>query len=635
MPALMPVPAVSVIIPVYNVRPWLGECFESLRRQTIGMENIEIIAVDDRSTDGGWEELQRLAEDFPQLTVDRLAANSGGPGAPRNRGLDKATGTFVFFLDPDDYLGDEALERMVATAERVPSDVVVGKIVTPEGQVDRAPKSMFARTVDKVDLYDSKVFNSLGPWKLFRRSLIEDHAIRFPEGVPRREDGPFTSRCFLKARAISIIADYDCYYLRTRPDGSNATSQRPDYPALLTIADDLIDAVFEHLPPGPERDYLIRRHVRIAIMSAFKGWWLANLSPEEQRQTFDQAHAMLDRCLTDGVLAGLEPVWRLRSSLVARNEFDAFMKALPVTFQAEPSAVVEDGRVYIPFSYFRDPELAIPDSVYEVTDRLRVQHSLDGLTWGHDGLHVRGAASIAHLADREASVRLLLRERTTKAAVAVPATAAATATGEPATFEAHIDLATADGGAPLPAGMWDISVEATAEGVTREARLGSRRDEAIGTDPASHAVAHHPGTEVVATTYFSRYGNLGIDVGERTHTSFPQPRLASLRSSTTGLRLDVDYPDASDAGLSAEIRLVRDSTTRSVPTEVTADGSGLRLSAALALPVLRLRPGVWDARVLITSGDLRREVVLKDGKGKPVRVNVLPKWGALRGRLGK
>ncbi|HEY1177748.1 MAG TPA: hypothetical protein VGF17_16455, partial [Phytomonospora sp.] len=434
------------------------------------------------------------------------------------------------------------------------------------------------------------------------------------------------------ARAISIIADYDCYYLRTRPDGSNATSQRPDYPALLTIAEDLVQAVFEHRPPGVERDHLMRRHVRLAIMSSFNRWWLHNLTLDEQRQIFDQAHALLTTCVTDGVLAGLEPVWRFRTHLVVHNEFDAFMRALPITHEPEPPAVVEDGRVYLPYPHFREPGLDIPDSVYDATDRVRVQHRLDELAWSRAGLRVRGAAALTYLADREVTARLLLRERTTKATVAIPVTMGA-ADGELVPFGADVDLATADGGSPVPNGLWDVSLEVTADGFTREARFGSRRDDALGTEPTSHAVTRGPGAEVVATAFFTRHGNLGIDVGEHTHSAFPRPRLTSLRSSATALRLELDYPASSAAGLSAEVHLVRGSVTRSVQAQTTVEDDSVRLSASLLLPVLRLRPGTWDVRVSLTSGDLRRDLVLRNQKGKPVHVKVMPGLNSLRKRV--
>ena len=107
---------VSVIVPVFNVEPYLRECLDSVLRQSLGFQRIELIAVDDGSTDGSGRILDEYAS-MRGITVIH-ESRSGGAGRPRNVGLDIATGTYVFFLDADDYLGTEALERLVEVAER-------------------------------------------------------------------------------------------------------------------------------------------------------------------------------------------------------------------------------------------------------------------------------------------------------------------------------------------------------------------------------------------------------------------------------------------------------------------------------------------------------------------------------------
>ncbi|GIG67474.1 glycosyltransferase family 2 protein [Phytomonospora endophytica] len=621
----MPDPTVSVVIPVYNVRPWLGECLDSVRRQTIGTARLEVIAVDDGSTDGSWEELSRLAAEFPELTAERLPANSGGPGGPRNRGLELASGTYVFFLDGDDYLGDEALERLVAMAERASADVVLGRMATPPGHRDRAPKSMFGRSMEKADLYTSKVFNSLGPWKLFRRSLIEDNGIRFPEGVPRREDGPFTSLCYLKAATISIVADYDCYYLRQRADGSNATNQPPDYPALLDIAADLFGIVTDNVPRGEKRDRLLQRHVRTAVLTLFGGYWLATLSDTEKRGTFGKAHALLEEHLTDGILAALDPRRRLLSHLIAVGDFDGFIAALgEIVADTEASPVVEDGRAYLPLTFFRDATRTVPDQIYDVTDRLRVDHELGGLARTDEGLRVTGTAVIPDLPNHPQTVELVLRERAGESTVTIPAT-----TTESGAFEGVLDPSKH----AMPDGLWDVSVAVAVDGLRREQRLGTRRADGLAAATESHELPGRDGS-VVATVFHTKYGNLGLDLGEHVHSTMPVPLLKSMRSTTTRLRLTVDYPAPPDDRLvDAVITLARGPVRHRLSTTTTTAAGNLRLTAGLALPGVRLRPGSWDVRVDLQIGDLHRDVLVVNKKGRSVRVRLLPRLTALARRL--
>lgn len=200
---------VSVVIPVYNVESYLRQTIDSVLDQTLGRNNLEVVAVDDGSTDGSAELLDSYAQSHPQVRVFH-EPNSGGPGRPRNVGLDHARGRYVFFLDADDYLGIEALERLVAMAERNRSDVVMGKVVGIDGRF--VARRAYRRTLDRAKLSD--VYSTLAVMRLFRRSLIDRVGTRFDEKVEGGEDSPFTAELMLNADVISVVADYDCYYCR-------------------------------------------------------------------------------------------------------------------------------------------------------------------------------------------------------------------------------------------------------------------------------------------------------------------------------------------------------------------------------------------------------------------------------------
>jgi CDP-glycerol glycerophosphotransferase len=215
----MPTPLVSVVMPVHNAMPYLLKGLQSVVDQTIGAERIELVAVDDGSTDESGDALDAFAADHPELVTAVHQEASGGLGAPRNRGLDLARGEYVFFLDADDHLGAEALERMVATADEQGSDVVLGRMAGANGR--GVPESMFKRAQLATDAFHSRAFWTLDPCKLFRRSLIERLGLRFEPGVHTGEDLPFTVAAYPTASNISILADY-CYVVKR--DGRNATA---------------------------------------------------------------------------------------------------------------------------------------------------------------------------------------------------------------------------------------------------------------------------------------------------------------------------------------------------------------------------------------------------------------------------
>ncbi|MBW8821265.1 MAG: glycosyltransferase family 2 protein, partial [Streptomyces sp.] len=147
-------PDVTVVIGAYEAMPYLVDCLASVEAQTIGHARIEVIAVDDGSADGTGEYLEEFAERTSlDVTVIRQD-NSGGPSGPRNVGLGKATGRYVFFLDADDRLGPEALERMVAMADRNGTDVVLGRV---EGVNRKPPTSMWGQTLERTDVFSSNI----------------------------------------------------------------------------------------------------------------------------------------------------------------------------------------------------------------------------------------------------------------------------------------------------------------------------------------------------------------------------------------------------------------------------------------------------------------------------------------------
>ncbi|SJN37862.1 hypothetical protein FM119_10660 [Mycetocola reblochoni REB411] len=206
---------VSVVIPVFNPGPHMADLIASLRRQSIGLDRMEAIFVDDGSTDGSGEELERLAEQEDWVTVVRQP-NSGWPGKPRNVGMDLARGEFVMFSDQDDWLGDEALERMRDYGVANGADVIVGKMV---GIRRTVPKKLFEKDIPYASVSNTLLADSMTPHKMFRASFLAATGLRFAEGKRRLEDHLFVTEAYLRARNVSVLSSYDCYFHISRDDG--------------------------------------------------------------------------------------------------------------------------------------------------------------------------------------------------------------------------------------------------------------------------------------------------------------------------------------------------------------------------------------------------------------------------------
>lgn len=250
---------VSVVIPVYNCEKYLHETIGSVRAQDMPAGAIEIVAVDDGSTDSSLKILHELAEVGNDLRVYSIP-NSGSAAAPRNVGLEHARGRYVFFLDADDKFSPDALSRLICVADDTGSGVVLAKMgLFGDKRSGNVPAAAFGRTLLAVDFIEAKAHSTLGAWKLFRRSILVDNDIRFPLGYKIGEDQPFTMKAYLHSPHISIMADRVYYWLRGRDDGTNITSSgQPPRKHLMRILT-LIQTILDNTEPGERRDHLLRR----------------------------------------------------------------------------------------------------------------------------------------------------------------------------------------------------------------------------------------------------------------------------------------------------------------------------------------------------------------------------------------
>ncbi|MFD7876863.1 glycosyltransferase family 2 protein [Streptomyces sp. NPDC059766] len=358
----VPQPDVSVIIGAYEAMPYLVECLASVEAQSIGPARMEVIAVDDGSTDGTGECLEDFAARAPMPVTVIRQENSGGPSGPRNVGLGKATGRYVFFLDADDRLGPEALERMVAMADENGTDVVLGKI---EGVNRNAPKSMFGKTLKRTDVYSSNIKFTLSAQKLFRRALLEQHGMRFDESLWTGEDALFTMEAYLRADGVSVVADHTCYYLVGRDDGKHVTKSG-SYKLRFDSARALMELLARMLPPGAERDVLMVRPFLVTLLPQFGPVFLRN-DEETRRTKMELARPLMDAHWNEGVAQRLRVHERLRLHLVARQRPDLLMDVIRfIKDKQEPAPVLKKGntRLYLAYPHFRSRAAGVPDRVY-------------------------------------------------------------------------------------------------------------------------------------------------------------------------------------------------------------------------------------------------------------------------------
>ncbi|MDO8152703.1 glycosyltransferase family 2 protein [Isoptericola sp. b408] len=330
----------SVIIPAYNVSRYVEDAVRSVFEQTLAAARIEIIVVDDGSTDDTLTILEKLAAEHPGMRVI-AQENSGSASRPRNVALDHATGTYVFCLDADDQLTPWALLELVDTADATDSDVVLGKMQGMGGRGQ--PSTTFRRTVLDADLARDHLFHAMTPHKLFRRSHIERHGLRFPEDISVGEDVLFVAAAELKARRIAILADRPYYLWRLRDDGGHLSRSGAGFETIFEKSSRLVDLIEEHVTARRTRDALLRR----AFRYVYHGM-LRSLSFEEDPQVravrLDRIRERFGYLWTDGVRAHLEPHLQLPLWLLfAGRDEEALAVAQHVKGDVRRLRYVRDG----------------------------------------------------------------------------------------------------------------------------------------------------------------------------------------------------------------------------------------------------------------------------------------------------
>ncbi|MGY0490565.1 glycosyltransferase family 2 protein [Streptomyces sp. WG-D5] len=218
---------VTVIIPTHNTGEDVMVGLDALRKQSMPRTDFEVLYVDDGSTDDTVEFLERELADEDNMQVVPMT-NSGWPGRPRNTGVDRARGEYVHFVDDDDWLAPEALERLYARAKETDADIVAGRMA---GHGRGAPRAPFAKPLERGSLRENPVLlGSMTVHKLFRRQFLLDHGLRFDEGRVRLEDHLFMLRAYLLAKQVSTVSDYTTYHWVRHSNGKHNISYTPIEP---------------------------------------------------------------------------------------------------------------------------------------------------------------------------------------------------------------------------------------------------------------------------------------------------------------------------------------------------------------------------------------------------------------------
>lgn len=190
-------PKVSIIIPVYNTEKYLQKCLCSVCNQTLS--DIEIICVNDNSTDNSLQILQRFESNDSRIKIIDLKENKGAAIA-RNLGINQAKGEYIAFLDSDDFLESiNFYEKLYNKSKEANADIV-------KGNYKNSTTGFIDLCINKRIRQDKNNFCSTYCSAIFKTALVKENKILFPE-LRDMEDPVFTFKCALKANRVEILDD--------------------------------------------------------------------------------------------------------------------------------------------------------------------------------------------------------------------------------------------------------------------------------------------------------------------------------------------------------------------------------------------------------------------------------------------
>ncbi|WLV24309.1 glycosyltransferase family 2 protein [Aciduricibacillus chroicocephali] len=281
---------VTVVMPVYNAEQTIARTIDSIIAQTIGFENIQLLIIDDLSTDSSREIILDYSKDYPNIFPVFLKENSGSPATPRNLGIQLATGKYITFIDSDDWFHGAGIEVLYNLLEKTNDQYAVGKTikVDDKGEYIIGEYNNWADR-ESIDPYSiDRIFHHLGPTaRMMNTAFLQERNIQFPN-MKFAEDKQFFIDVITQCKTISTSKEI-IYYANRYSDNMSLTTTTTIFEKTDTNISLINYVKRKNLPVQLEKMVLNRLYEFDCITRLFdRGHFLRSTEKEKYYEKFQE-----------------------------------------------------------------------------------------------------------------------------------------------------------------------------------------------------------------------------------------------------------------------------------------------------------------------------------------------------------
>lgn len=300
---------ISILIPVYNKENYLNECIKSVISQTYG--NFEVILINDGSNDNSENIILKWMDKDNRIRYYKH--KNIGVSQTRNKGIDLAQGEYVFFLDADDRITSDALQRLVNNVRNYDSDIVMGNYIHNHGKemIKRPQPTKYQYSKrdlcsinTKIELFvtNSRLLSMVSN-KLYRLDFIKKHKIRFDTDV-LAEDRLFNLKCYVHGPTISAIEEYTYFYNHledSRSQTLKSTFYKESVNLLYIFHDYLKDT----------KEYNVNNIELMELSVIYDVYKIIHMTFEKSKNRYKSLYKVIKKMKSDRVLmANLENIFQ-------------------------------------------------------------------------------------------------------------------------------------------------------------------------------------------------------------------------------------------------------------------------------------------------------------------------------------